>query len=60
MIHERHTSILFLRVQNPQAAKILIPCHQQAPRMAIYWDRYPKVTRKWWRGEGGTEYGGES
>jgi hypothetical protein len=58
--HERHTSILFSSfLQNPQAATILIPCHQQALRMAIYWDRYHRAVRKWWRGEGGTEYGGK-
>ena len=60
--HERHTSILFssfLRVQIPQAAKILIPCHRQALRMVIYWDRYPRAARKWRRGENGTEYSGE-
>ena len=60
---ERHTSILFssfLRAQIPQAAKILIPCHQQALRMVIYWDRYPRAAMKWWRGEGSTEYGGKS
>jgi hypothetical protein len=58
--HERHTSILFSSfLRNPQAATILIPCHQQAFRTAIYWDRYPRAARKWWRGEGGTEYGGK-
>jgi hypothetical protein len=50
--HERHTSILFSSfLPNPQAAAILIPCHQQALRMTIYWDRYPRAARKWWRGE---------
>jgi hypothetical protein len=58
--HERHTSILFSSfLQNPQAATILIPCHRQALRLVIYWDRYPRAVRKWWRGEGGTEYGGK-
>jgi hypothetical protein len=54
--HERHTSILFSPfLLNPQAATILIPCHQHALRMAIYMDRYPRAARKWWRGEGGTD-----
>ena len=26
----------------------------KASRTAVYWDRYPRAARKWWRGEGGT------
>jgi hypothetical protein len=36
-----------------------IICHQQAFKMVIYWGRYPRAVRKWWRGEGGLEYGVE-
>jgi hypothetical protein len=36
----------------PSPATII--CHQQAFKLVIYWDQYPRAARKWWRGEGGT------
>jgi hypothetical protein len=48
--NERHTStVVGLFLSSP--ATIL--CHQQAFRAVIYWDRYPRAARRWWRGEGG-------
>ena len=49
--NQRHTSTSFRSVL-PSLTTIL--CHKQAIRMVIYWDRYPMVARKWWRGGGST------
>jgi hypothetical protein len=55
--NERHTSIrfgLFL----PSRATIVF--HQQAFRMVIYWNRYPRAARRWWRCEGRAGDGGDA